>query len=261
MNVRPILSLAGLSAVSGVSAFTSMGLTRQGASQDKARAMSVNGKLSRVAPHLSHGSGSRSLAIKTGEFIEVPQGGEVDRIRTKGLGCCVALAMRGDHVTSGAREVFLAHLDSQQYTPPGDGSGGLLGGKTDAQLAADDDVRQENRAETVQKTRAFARTHDNLEAIAVTNYLSNPLNLGQCLFLKLAVSPPPVVYFLDENASQGGSVELDVADFVLYKLDPDSNERLASVRSLAPMPVGEKTVSERPTKSQQRKPFWKFWDD
>lgn len=198
--------------------------------------------------------------IKTGEYVQVPQSGRVTHLGTGGLGCCVALAMRGDAQEDGQSEVFLAHLDSQQYTPPGHAGAGRLGGKTDAELLADDDVRNQTRAETMIRTRKFARTHNNLQAIAVTNYQENPLNIGQCLFLKLSVAPPPDVYFLDEPKLEGGRVVLDVPNFEFYKVDPVTGEQVCAVEQLQTM---DDVVAQRQHHGSERQSdehgWWQFW--
>jgi hypothetical protein len=102
-------------------------------------------------------------------------------------------------------------------------------------LLADDDIRGEHRAEAVKKTRAFAREHTDLEAIAATNHLENPLNLSKCLYVKLAVTPPPPVYFLDELSSKSASVQLDVQNFQFYKVDPEPKARTTLIQYLRPL--------------------------
>ena len=179
-------------------------------------------------------STARHVSIGSGECMVVGAGAPVSAITTDGIGCCVALAMRGESKEDRHQETLMAHLDSQQYLPPGDrgASVGNFGGKTDAELETDDDMRQENRAATVKKARAFTRSHDNVEVLAATNYLHHPVNLGQCLFLKLSIAPPPNVQFLAEESVLGGRVELDVDTFQMYKTDPQTGERLADILDL-----------------------------
>lgn len=189
--------------------------------------------------------------IGTSECVQVPEAGRVSQLSTGGISCCVVVAMRGVHHQTGAVEVMLTHLDSQQYTPPGGLGADSLGGKTDAQLQADDDMRQARRAQSLQETRNFSRTHHNLETIAATNYLDNPLNIGQCLYLKTGMAPKPEVYFLDEPDVKGGAVALDVPSFQFYKTDPNTGARLELVNHLMPLVDAqaearlERMVSER----------------
>lgn len=173
-----------------------------------------------------------ALYIATGEYAQVPQFGRVERLGTDGINCCVVVAMRGDHHETGQSEVLLAHLDSQQYAPSGHPSLHSFGGKTDVELMADDDIRSEHRAQTMQATRAFSRTHNNIETIVATNFVENPLNISQCLYVKAAMSPPPKVHYLDESDVKGGRVALDVQTFDFYKLNPQSGETVARVLSL-----------------------------
>ena len=55
----------------------------------------------------------QSMRIKTEESITVPEIGRAASLSTDGIGCCIALAMRGTNKEKGEREVHFAHLDSE----------------------------------------------------------------------------------------------------------------------------------------------------
>eukprot|EP00040_Diaphanoeca_grandis_P005377 m.283662 g.283662 ORF g.283662 m.283662 type:complete len:229 (-) comp166713_c0_seq1:129-815(-) len=136
-------------------------------------------------------------------------------VRTDGIGCCVVLALRGQHKESLAREAIVAHIDSQQYCPPGVGGNG----KTDAELEHDDDIRQENRAGTVKALRKFVREHRQLHVLAATNYLHYPIKVDQCLSVKFGITPCPTIRYLGDESIEGGCVVFNVDVFQMYKAD------------------------------------------